>query len=53
MLKIEFSNAFHRDYKRLKKRKYNMSALDNIIALLASGQKLPGSYVVGRLLRVS
>ena len=44
MLKIQFSAAFKKDYKRLKKRGYNLAVLDHAIAIIASGEKLPESY---------
>lgn len=44
MLKPEYSKAFKKDYKRLKKRKYDMSALRMVIDLLSWGYPLPESY---------
>lgn len=44
MLTTKFSNAFKKDYKRLQKRKYDMTALDDTIHLLSCGYPLPESY---------
>lgn len=44
MLTTKFSAAFKKDYKRLKKRKYDMTALDDTIDLLSRGFPLPESY---------
>ena len=43
MLKPRYSAAFKRDYKRLKKRKYDLNALKQTVSLLASGEPLPQS----------
>lgn len=44
MLTIKYQTAFKRDYKRIKKRGYNIRLLEQVIALLAEGQELPASY---------
>ena len=44
MLRISFSAAFKKDYRLMKRRRYDMSALDNTIAMLAREEKLPESY---------
>ena len=43
MYKYELSvtTTFKRDYKRLKKRRYDFSLLDNIVELLLQGKELP------------
>ena len=43
-LTTKFSTSFKKDYKRLKRRKYDVSALDDTIDMLASRQVLPASY---------
>ena len=44
MLTIKYQAAFKLDYKRIKKRGYNIRLLEQVIALLAEGQELPASY---------
>ena len=44
MRTIKYQAAFKRDYKRIKKRGYNIRLLEQVIALLAEGQELPASY---------
>ena len=44
MLKIKYHNSFRRDYKRMIKRGYDISLLDNIIRMIASCQSLPVKY---------
>mgnify|MGYP000229583068 FL=1 len=44
MLTIKYQAAFKRDYKRIKKRGYNIRLLEQVITLLAEGQELPASY---------
>lgn len=44
MLTIKYQAAFKRDYKRIKKRGYDLRLLEDVIALLAEGQELPASY---------
>lgn len=41
MLTIKYLNSFKKDFKLVKKRGYDISKLENIITLLASGQPLP------------
>ena len=44
MLTIKYQTAFKRDYKRIKKRGYDLRLLEDVIALLAQEQELPASY---------
>ena len=44
MLTIKYQAAFKRDYKRIKKRGYNIRLLEQVIALLAQEQELPPAY---------
>lgn len=44
MLTIKYQTAFKRDYKRIKKRGYDLRLLEDVIVLLAEGQELPASY---------
>ena len=44
MLTIKYQTAFKRDYKRIKKRGYNLRLLEDVIALLAQEQELPPAY---------
>ena len=44
MLTIKYQTAFKRDYKRIKKRGYNIRLLEDVIALLAQEQELPPAY---------
>ena len=44
MLTIKYQTAFKWDYKRIKKRGYDLRLLEDVIALLAEGQELPASY---------
>lgn len=44
MLTIKTGAAFRRDYKRMKKRRYNLNALEDVIKLLAAGIPLPAKY---------
>ena len=41
MLTIKYQAAFKRDYKRIKKRGYDLRLLEDVIALLAREQELP------------
>ena len=54
MLKLETTSQFRKDYKRAKKRGYNLSLLEEILQLLLAEKTLPercydhaltGSYV--------
>lgn len=44
MLTIKYQAAFKKDYRRLKKRGYDLSLLETVIGMLADGQKLPPEY---------
>lgn len=44
MLTIRYQTAFKRDYKRVKKRGYDMKLLEKVITLLAQEQELPAEY---------
>ena len=44
MLTIKYQIAFKRDYKRIKKRGYDLRLLEDVIALLAQEQELPPAY---------
>ena len=44
MLTIKYQTAFKRDYKRIKKRGYDLRLLEAVIALLAQEQELPPAY---------
>ena len=44
MLTIKYQTAFKRDYKRIKKRGYDLRLLEDVIALLAEEQELPPAY---------
>lgn len=35
--RIKYTNAFKKDYERIKKRGYDVQHLQNVVALLASG----------------
>lgn len=41
MLTIKYYSAFKKDYKKLKKRKYDISQLETVIQLLADEKPLP------------
>ena len=41
---IKRSSRFKKDYKRIKKRGYDLSLLDDVIKLLAKGETLPTEY---------
>lgn len=43
MLTIRYQKSFKKDHKRMKKRGYNMSKLEDIIELIASQTPLPKS----------
>lgn len=38
---VEVTSSFKQDYKRAKKRGLKMELLQNVVALLANGEKLP------------
>ena len=44
MLMIKAGASFKKDYKRLKKRHYNLDTLAAVIDLLATGNPLPEKY---------
>ena len=44
MLTIKYQIAFKKDYKRIKKRGYDMRLLEEVISILAEGKTLPAKY---------
>lgn len=44
MLKIVQSNRFKKDLKQARKRKLDLSELEKVVNILASGKKLPKQY---------
>lgn len=44
MLTIKYQTAFKRDYKRIKKRGYDVHLLEKVIEMLAMRQVLPKEY---------
>lgn len=44
MLTIKYQTAFKKDFKRIKKRGYDIRLLENVIENLASGVKLDERY---------
>lgn len=44
MLTIKYQTAFKKDYKRIKKRGYNLKLLEQVITILAEGKTLPVEY---------
>ncbi len=44
MLTIKYQTTFKKDYRRVKRRGYDMRLLERVIELLASGQELPEKY---------
>lgn len=44
MLTIRYQSAFKRDFKRIKKRGYNMGLLEKVVEILANGNGLPPEY---------
>lgn len=44
MLTIKYQTAFKKDYKRIKKRGYDVTKLAKVVDMLASGQELPAQY---------
>lgn len=44
MLTIKYQTAFKKDYKRIKKRGYDVRLLEKVIELLAAGKGLPAEY---------
>ena len=41
---VKFTAQFKRDYKRIKKRKFNIAELQAVVAMLAEGNTLPETY---------
>ncbi|MCL2361689.1 MAG: type II toxin-antitoxin system YafQ family toxin [Defluviitaleaceae bacterium] len=41
---VKQTSRFKRDYKRIKKRNYDVSLLEEPISLLANGKPLPAKY---------
>lgn len=44
MLTIKYHSTFKKDYKRVKKRGYDIRCLETVIKLLAENQQLPPKY---------
>lgn len=44
MLTIKYEKSFKKDYKRVKKRGYNIQLLENVLELLARQESLPPKY---------
>ena len=44
MLTISYQSKFKRDFKRTKKRGYDLRLLETVIGILADGQPLPPQY---------
>ena len=42
--KIRLEKGYRKDYKRLERRGYDMSLLDDVVFKLANGEKLPAKY---------
>lgn len=42
--KVHFDDKFLKDLKKIKKRHYDLSKLEEVINLLASGEELPAKY---------
>ena len=41
---VKFTALFKRDYKRIKKRKFNIAELQAVVTMLAEGKTLPETY---------
>ena len=41
---ITYTAQFKRDYKRIKKRRFNIAELQAVVTMLAEGKTLPESY---------
>lgn len=41
---ITYTAQFKRDYKRIKKRKFNIAELQAVVTMLAEGKTLPETY---------
>lgn len=44
MLIVKYTNAYKKSYKRMKKRGLKLDLLNEVVAMLASGQRLPQKY---------
>lgn len=44
MLTIKYQRTFKKDYKRIKKRGYDIRLLKQVITMLAEGKPLPAEY---------
>lgn len=44
MMNIKYHNKFKKDLKILKKRKFDMTPLKNVIVMLANNESLPEKY---------
>lgn len=44
MLTIKYQTSFKKDFKRIKKRGYDVRKLERVIELLAADQELPAEY---------
>ncbi|WP_277283003.1 type II toxin-antitoxin system YafQ family toxin [Veillonella caviae] len=44
MLIVKYTNAYKKSYKRMKRRGLKLDLLDEVVAMLASGQRLPEKY---------
>lgn len=44
MLKLKMSTKFRKDYKRIKKRGYNLALLQNVLDKLCAGETLEAKY---------
>ena len=44
MLEVQFTTAFKKSYKLMKKRGYDLSLLDTVVDLLAREESLPARY---------
>ncbi len=44
MLTIKYEKSFKKDYKRVKKRGYNIQLLENVLEFLARQEPLPPKY---------
>ena len=45
MLKVVYSSKFKKDYKLIKKRGYNISKFEKLLAMLTNEEKLPQNYL--------
>lgn len=44
MLTIKYQTAFKKDFKRIKKRGYDMKLLETVIGIIVEGKPLPAEY---------